>query len=216
MISGLELIETIDQLLISTNQVRNEFRKKFSVPDSDIWVNDAIFRKLVRLTPDFKSWIGNSIKFQSNTNELLENLHQTTSFVFAAILTTGASKFLDNASLNLDLAALNLDEIEFAVKDLQILKQELEPEIEASVQFLQGREADINGHKSEARNYYEQSLAVWEQKVTDQTNISSEDLKCYGCLLWHLGLWWRQFATLHIAEYHEACLKAKNYFQKCV
>ncbi len=109
-----------------------------------------------------------------------------------------------------------MGEIEFAVRDLQILKQQLEPEIEASVQFLQGREADINGHKSEARNYYEQSLAVWEQKVKNQTNISSEDLKCYGCLLWHLGLWWRQYATLHIAEHDEACLKAKNYFQKCV
>ncbi|MDF5728571.1 MAG: WD40 repeat domain-containing protein, partial [Rhizonema sp. PD38] len=215
MISGLELIETIDQVLISTNQVRDEFRKNFHFPIV-IWVNDEIFRKLIRLTPDFKSWIGNSIRFQINTNELLENIREITSSVFAAVLTTGASKFLDNTSLNLDFAALNLDEIEFAVRDLQIFKQESEPEIEASVQFLQGREADINGHKSEARNYYEQSLAVWEQKVKDQTNISSEYLKCYGCLLWHLGFWWRQYATLHIAENHEAFRKAKNYFQKCV
>lgn len=215
IISGLELIEAIDQLLISTNQVREEFRKNFQFPIV-IWVNDEIFQKLIRLIPDFKSWTGNSIKFKTNMNELLENLRQTTSSVFTALLTAGGNKFLDNASLNLDFATLNLGEIESAVRDLQISQQQLEPELEASVQFLLGREADIRGHKSEARNYYEQSLAVWEQKVKEQNNLSFDDLKCYGCLLWHLGLWWRQSATLHIAEHHEAYLKAKNYFQKCV
>jgi WD40 repeat protein/tetratricopeptide (TPR) repeat protein len=215
MIFGLELNEDIDQVLISTNQVREEFRKNFQFPIV-IWVNDEIFQKLIRLIPDFKSWTGNSIKFKATTNELLENLRQSTSSVFAAILTAGGSKFLDNASLNIDFATLNLGEIESALRDLQISQQQLEPDLEASVQFLLGREADIRGHKSEARNYYEQSLVVWEQKVKDQTNISSEALKCYGCLLWHLGLWWQQCATLHIAEHHEAYLKAKDYFQKCV
>ena len=215
MIFGLELIEAIDQVLISTNQVREEFRKNFPFPIV-IWVNDEIFQKLIRLIPDFKSWTGNSIKFKTTTNELVENLRQTTSSVFAAILNVGAGKFLDNASLNLDFAVLNLGEIEFAVRDLQIFQQQLEPELEASVQFLLGRAADVSGDKSTARSYYEQSLAVWEQKVKDQKNISFDDLKCYGCLLWHLGLWWRHFASLHIVEYHEAYLKAKNYFQKCV
>ncbi|MEH2014172.1 ATP-binding protein [Nostoc sp.] len=215
MIFGLELIEDIDQVLISTNQVREEFRKNFQFPIV-IWVNDDIFQKLIRLIPDFKSWTGNSIKFKTTTNELLENLRQTTSSVFTAILTAGGSKFLDNDSLNLDFAALNLSEIKSVVSDLQIFQQQLEPELKASVQFLLGREADVRGHKSEARNYYEQSLAVWEQKIKNQKNTSSDDLKYYGCLLWHLGLWWRQFATLHIAEHHEAYLKAKNYFQKCV
>jgi hypothetical protein len=215
MIFDLELVDAIDQVLISTNQVREEFRKNFQFPIV-IWVNDEVFQKLIQLMPDFKSWTGNSIKFKIATNELINNLHQIVNSLFAAILKVGAGKFLDNASLNLDLGILHLSEIESAVITLQISTEKLEPELEASLQFLLGREADANGHKSEARDYYEQSLAVWENKITGQKNVLSEDLKRYGCLLWHLGLWWRQYATLHRSEYHEACLKAKDYFQKCV
>jgi WD40 repeat protein len=215
MIFGLELVDAIDHVLISTNQVREEFRKNFQFPIV-IWVNDEVFQKLLQLMPDFKSWTGNSIKFKIATNELINNLHQIVNSLFVAILKVGAGKFLDNVSLNLDLGILHLSEIESAVRTLQVSTEKLEPELEASLQFLLGREADASGHKSEARDYYEQSLAVWENKISGQTNILSDDLKRYGCLLWHLGLWWRQYATLHRSEYHEACLKAKDYFQKCV
>ncbi|MBE8999266.1 hypothetical protein IQ274_13815 [Nostoc sp. LEGE 12447] len=215
MIFDLELVDAIDQLLISTNQVREEFRKNFQFPIV-IWVNDPTFQKLIQLMPDFKSWTGNSIKFKIATNQLINNLHQIVNSLFTAILNVGAGKFLDNAYLNLDLGILHLGEIESAVRDLQISIEKLEPELEASLQFLLGREADANGHKSEAKNYYEQSIAVWEKKVKNKHNVSSDDLKRYGCLLWHLGFWWEQYAILHRSEYYEACLKAKDYFQKCV
>ncbi|ACC78809.1 hypothetical protein [Nostoc punctiforme] len=215
MIFDLELVDAIDQLLISTNQVREEFRKNFQFPIV-IWVNDPTFQKLIQLMPDFKSWTGNSIKFKIATNQLINNLHQIVNSLFAAILNVGAGKFLDNAYLNLDLGILHLGEIESAVRDLQISIEKLEPELEASLQFLLGREADANGHKSEAKNYYEQSITVWEKKVKNKQNVSSDDLKRYGCLLWHLGFWWEQYAILHRSEYYEACLKAKDYFQKCV
>ncbi|MBC1299579.1 hypothetical protein GNF11_32720, partial [Nostoc sp. UCD122] len=215
MIFDLELVDAIDQLLISTNQVREEFRKNFQFPIV-IWVNDPTFQKLIQLMPDFKSWTGNSIKFKFATNQLINNLHQIVNSLFAAILNVGAGKFLDNAYLNLDLGILHLGEIESAVRDLQISIEKLEPELEASLQFLLGREVDANGHKSEAKNYYEQSITVWEKKVKNKQNVSSDDLKRYGCLLWHLGFWWEQYAILHRSEYYEACLKAKDYFQKCV
>ena len=215
MIFDLELVDAIDQVLISTNQVREEFRKNFQFPIV-IWVNDEIFQKLIQLMPDFKSWTGNSIKFKIATNQLINNLHQIVNSLFAAILNVGSEKFLDNASLNLDLGIIHLSEIKSAVKTLQISTEQLEPELDASLQFMLGREADANGHKFEAKDYYEQSLAIWENKVKNQQNVSSDDLKRYGCLLWHLGLWWLQYATLHRSEYYEACLKAKDYFQKCV
>ncbi|WP_392477282.1 hypothetical protein [Nostoc sp. C110] len=215
MIFDLELVDAIDQVLISTNQVREEFRKNFQFPIV-IWVNDEIFQKLIQLMPDFKSWTGNSIKFKIAPNQLINNLHQIVNSLFAAIINVGAGKFIDNASLNLDLGILHLSEIKSAVRTLQISTEQLDPELNASLQFMLGREADASGHKSEAKDYYEQSLAIWEKKVKNQTNVSSDDLKRYGCLLWHLGLWWRQYATLHRSEYYEACLKAKDYFQKSV
>ncbi|NER34564.1 MAG: hypothetical protein F6J93_11150 [Oscillatoria sp. SIO1A7] len=62
MIFGLESIEKVDRLLVSTNLVRNEFGKKFSFPVV-LWVNDETLRKLVRLAPDFKSWAASTIRF---------------------------------------------------------------------------------------------------------------------------------------------------------
>lgn len=62
MIFGLESIEKVDPLLVSTNLVRNEFGKKFSFPVV-LWVNDETLCKLVRLAPDFKSWAASTIRF---------------------------------------------------------------------------------------------------------------------------------------------------------
>lgn len=219
MIFGLEFVEVIDQILISTNQVREEFRKNFSFPIV-LWVNDEIFKKLIRLMPDFKNWTGNSIKFEIASQELIENLSQVTISVFNAILEVGAGRFLDNASLNLAQDAHYFLEMESAVENLLNSLQSLEPELKASLQFILGREADASGKKAEARDYYEQSLSYWQQQVTNQVrnkgNIKFLDVKRYGCVVWHLGLWWRQYATMHRSEYREACQKAKLYFQKCV
>ena len=62
MIFGLESVEKVESLLISTNFVRNEFSKKFSFPIV-LWVNDEILSQLVRLAPDFKSWAASTIRF---------------------------------------------------------------------------------------------------------------------------------------------------------
>jgi WD40 repeat protein len=215
MIFGLELVEALDQVLISTNQVREEFRKNFPFPIV-LWVNDEIFQKLIRRMPDFKNWTGNSIKFELGINELITNLQETISLVFSAILNAVSGIFLDNASLNLDFDAYDFLEMELAVKDLQKSMQPLAPELTASIQFLLGREADASNNKSEARTYYEQSLSFWQQRVTDEENRLLDDIKRYGCVLLHLGLWWRQYANLHRSEHRQACEQAKEYFQKCV
>ncbi|NET11029.1 MAG: hypothetical protein F6K16_41370 [Symploca sp. SIO2B6] len=54
-ITGLDTVTYLDELLISTNQVRNEFQRHFAVP-LIIWVNDEIIQKLVKLAPDFYNW----------------------------------------------------------------------------------------------------------------------------------------------------------------
>ena len=55
MVFGLETVVAIDELMASTNQVRDEFRKNFSCPVI-LWVTDDIVTKMIRLAPDFKSW----------------------------------------------------------------------------------------------------------------------------------------------------------------
>ncbi|MBE9187234.1 hypothetical protein IQ270_21915, partial [Microcoleus sp. LEGE 07076] len=51
MILGLESVESIDRLLVSTNLVCSDFSKKFSFPII-FWVTDELLRKIVRTAPD--------------------------------------------------------------------------------------------------------------------------------------------------------------------
>ena len=69
VVSGLESVVAIDQVLSSTNLVRDEFRKQFPFP-LVLLINDEILQKMIRLAPDFKSWSANPIRFQ-----VLENHH---------------------------------------------------------------------------------------------------------------------------------------------
>ncbi|NER22762.1 MAG: hypothetical protein F6J86_11050 [Symploca sp. SIO1B1] len=67
IVSGLESVVAIDELLSSTNLVRDEFRKQFPFP-LVLVINDEILQKLIRLAPDFKSWSANPIRFQFPEN----------------------------------------------------------------------------------------------------------------------------------------------------
>jgi hypothetical protein len=71
MVFGLESVVAIDQVLIATNLVRDEFRKQFPFP-LVLCVNDEILQKLIRLAPDFRSWAANPIRFEIPNIQLLE------------------------------------------------------------------------------------------------------------------------------------------------
>jgi hypothetical protein len=62
MVRGLESVDQINQLIISTNLMRDEFPKQFDFPLM-LWVNDEILRKLVWLAPDLKDWAASTIRF---------------------------------------------------------------------------------------------------------------------------------------------------------
>ncbi|MGF1492706.1 MAG: hypothetical protein ACFBSC_09685 [Microcoleaceae cyanobacterium] len=61
MVTGLESVQRLSQLLIATNYVREEFCK-FSFPIV-LWVTDDVLKKLIRLVPDFFSWASAGIEF---------------------------------------------------------------------------------------------------------------------------------------------------------
>ncbi len=67
MVRGLESVVAINQLIISTNLMRDEFRKKLQFP-LVLWVNDEILRKLVWLAPDLKDWAASTIRFDAPNN----------------------------------------------------------------------------------------------------------------------------------------------------
>jgi hypothetical protein len=51
MLLGLESVQAIDRLLVSTNLLCSEFSKKFSFPVV-FWVTDELLRKIIRTAPD--------------------------------------------------------------------------------------------------------------------------------------------------------------------
>ncbi|MBE9127145.1 MULTISPECIES: PD40 domain-containing protein [unclassified Coleofasciculus] len=205
MIFGLESVDAIDPVIVATNHVREEFRKNFPFLIV-FWVNDEVLQKFTRLAPDFDSWT-TTIEFAIATDELINLLNQNAHDAFQQILGAGAGRFLDNAVLNIAVDSWYPSELNSALEDLQNRIQELEPELEANLEFLLGRNAQANEQMEEARQHYEKSLVFWQQ---------SQNTERYGCLLFYLGLWWRRYAVLHRFEYVQACAKARDYFKQCV
>lgn len=70
MVTGLESVRDVNQLMISANFMRDEFPKHYNFPIV-LWVNDEILRKLIRLAPDFKNW-STTIRFDSLQESLME------------------------------------------------------------------------------------------------------------------------------------------------
>ena len=170
MIFGLESVSDLDQLLTAANQVREEFRKTFHFP-LVLWVTDEVLQKLIRLAPDFYSW-STTVEFAIATEQLIQFIQQTADEVFAKVLDVGAGVFLDNAALNLEIGSPLRAELESAWETLQNRGVKLEPELEASLEFVLGRA--INGSPEKSRQHYERSLALWQQQQRSQENSAVE------------------------------------------
>ncbi len=226
MVSGLESVSAIKQMLTAANQVREEFRKNFHFP-LVLWVTDEVLQKLIRLAPDLHSWT-TSVQFAIATDDLINFIQQTADEVFAKVLDAGAGRFLDSTALNLGIGSPRRIELESARQEFQKRGVSLNPELEASLEFLLGRA--FHGSMEQSLQHYEQSLKLfgysfgvgeaeeigrWEQIPNYQIQ-NPESLKRLGCLLYSLGLWWRTYGVIHRYEYNQACEHAKKYFNKSI
>ncbi|MEH2169423.1 MAG: hypothetical protein V7K41_22745 [Nostoc sp.] len=207
VVSGLESVSKLEQVLSGANQVREEFRKNFHFP-LVLWVTDDVLHKLMRLAPDLHSW-STIVEFAIATDDLIDFIQQTADEVFEKVLAAGAGRYLDSTALNLQVGSPRRVELESAWHDLQNRRLSLNPELEASLEFMLGR---ANSSSLElSGQYYERSLALF---VNDSP--SPRFLERRACLLYSLGLWWRTYAVLHHPERDRATGFAKNYFQECI
>lgn len=201
---GLEAIHDLDTLLVSINQVRDEFCENFRFP-LVVWVTDAVLQRLIRVAPDFHSWAAVPIEFEIPDDGLVRFVKQTSDKAFETVLNVGAGIFLDTNALGLGTESPLRAELEFTRCELQNRGIELEPELEASLEFLLARDADSSMEQS--RQHYERSLELWQQ---------SPNLERQGCVLYSLGLWWRTYAAEHRLESEESRIQARDYFQHCI
>ncbi|WP_088239868.1 Lrp/AsnC ligand binding domain-containing protein [Calothrix rhizosoleniae] len=202
IVFGLDSLHDIDKVLASTNNVREEFRKNFSFPIV-LSVTKTIAKKLTRLAPDFESWT-TKFEFELTNDELIKIIKQSTDKCFAKVLDIGARKFIPPSII---LEAITCQEIESAQRDLQNRGIELQPELQAKLNFVLGLRAYANNQMEQSRQFFEQSLIFWQ---------NNNRRKPQGCVLYYLGLWWRRYAFLHQSEYETACIQAQRYFQLCI
>ncbi|ARV58214.1 hypothetical protein BZZ01_05810 [Nostocales cyanobacterium HT-58-2] len=146
MILGLESVRNLDQMLITANQVREEFRKNFPFPVV-LWIDDEVHKKLMQFAPDLESWTTTK-HFAIPPNELIEFLQET-----AEQLLTG----------RFNLTLERCWEIKLAWQDLQNAGQVLEAEAKARIQYLLGLTEYIDNRLDNALEYYQESLTFWQQ-----------------------------------------------------
>jgi WD40 repeat protein len=236
MVVGLEKVQQLDAVFGSANLIRDEFRKKLPFP-LVLWGNDHVLRQLAQSAPDFRSWAAAPIRFQFPVEELVTSLRRHAHQIFITLLSTGAEGFLPNAALNLQSGSPLRTELEFAIADILNSGRTLDPELQASLDFLGGRDAHARAEMETARTYYENSLTFWREGSAAITDIESDRngeqlgtvplrsliphtptsyILKEAILLFHLGLWWRSYAVLQRATYEASCRRAKEYFSQCL
>ncbi|MGF1494667.1 MAG: AAA family ATPase [Microcoleaceae cyanobacterium] len=184
---GLETVKDLDHLLSSTNQVRDEFRKQFKFPIV-LWINDEIATKLIRLAPDFKSWAAAMIKFDLATCDLIYELKLQASILFALAelkirdceLPQAAtpSSETGESHYSFSLSSQRRRELDAAWRDLENRGYQLSPSLEASRQFILGRDNDACDRNELARKHYQNAFLALIQHDTVQQNqlqLSDDD-----------------------------------------
>ncbi len=141
MVFGLETVVAIDELMASTNQVRDEFRKNFSCPVI-LWVTDEIVTKMIRLAPDFKSWAAATIKFEMAVDELINFLAGRADTIFKV------------GELNQELGSSTVGALaSFGTGQTRCEKRALEREISPGERFLTFDSKPQNGRQSDVHSY---------------------------------------------------------------
>ncbi|BAY25472.1 WD-40 repeat-containing protein [Calothrix sp. NIES-2100] len=233
MVFGLESIIALDNFLAGVNQARDIYAATFRFP-LIFWLQDEVASMLSRLAPDFKSWAATTIKFELAQEYLIALIRQETESLFAKVLEAGADRFLSNDALDLAPKSQNRREIESARNDLlRLYGVKLEPELEASLEFVLGRDDYANDQINDAVAHYQKSLELWQQVGSGESGFRGlkENLEVYSphppmlasppllrqaVVMFHLGLCYRRMADLYQGADSKYWEDALLWFRKCL
>ncbi len=212
IILGLESVVALDDLLTSSNQVRDEFRKRMPFP-LVVWVNDEVLQKVMQFAPDFTSWAATPIKFEIATNELIDFLQHKADSLFKTVLSGGSGRYapwrvcLHHSSLNLTIGCQSRLELDSALRDLQSRREAIAPELQASLEFVFGQYDYASDLVESALARYQESLRFWRFR---------NNLERQGVLLFYIGLCYCRKADLDRAGGVRNLEEAWPYLQQCV
>ena len=210
MVYGFEVVRDLEQLLRLANRVREEFRKQFHVPVL-FWVDDRVYSQFLRSARDLASWgTGSTLNFKISTANVIEFIQQVTDLGFTQVLGAGAAGGLDHGQ---NLSNQQLADLRQAWQDLQHRQVELAPDLEASVEFILGR--GIPHDLNQSQEHYQRSIELWKgilEAYPSHRSAVRNYLIRYGCVLFHMGQWYRTYADQDRNQDIQHCLRAKDYF----
>lgn len=201
IVSGLETVENLDNLLRLANQTREQFRNNLPCP-LVIWVTDDILNRLIRNATDFESWASITLEFESDLEALTQFILETADNVFAQLLDSRENEFLDSEALDLGKESPLRAELQAACEEINRYLTPLPAEVEASSQFLLGRATDNNEEK--ALHHYERSLELWQQVG---------NLERAAHVQFYIGFWWGNYAVRHSSDRATGLAKSREHLE---
>ncbi|WP_250565874.1 DUF3619 family protein, partial [Adonisia turfae] len=210
MVYGLSEVEDPEQLLIATNQIREEFRE-FSFP-LVLWLTDNDHKHLIRTAPDFYTW-ANQITFDTPSSFFLSFIDELIQNVWQQVTQSQENRFLTTQDLGLTATSANYRELETSLAALVKQDIKLPTHQAANLEFVRGRIA--NNNSATAREHYEYSLEKWKTLVTGEDDDPRWQEKM-GHVQFYLGLWWRNHAERHRPDFELAFGEAREYFAAAI
>ncbi|MGK7894330.1 MAG: hypothetical protein AB4372_12090, partial [Xenococcus sp. (in: cyanobacteria)] len=203
MVTGLESVKDLEELLRATNQVREEFRKNLPFP-LILWINDRVLQKLQEVAQDFVNWSPASFRFTvTDADVLAQEIGHKADLIFERILKLGSKRFLSNQDI---LGANYHEELQAAQQDLASLESELSPESQANLNFIEGREDYIKDDFLAAIEKYQASLSFWNSQ-------NEKGLKA-AMILFNIGLSYQKLALNIDYDSHKIWQDARQAFEQ--
>lgn len=222
MVVGLDYLKERELIAVlqAANLSRDGFRQQFDFPIV-FWMNRRVQQQFARYAPDFRSFSPAAIYFSLPPAELIYSLQAGTDQLFFNILERGGDRELTSTSIRLIGSDALRSELEFAIQDLQTHHVTPIPSLQASLDFLQGREAHSQLEMATARDRYERSLAYWRSQVAAEEALPNGSMALTAAdkqaVLWlHLGMWWRNYAVVQQVTYDSSLRQARHYFESLI
>jgi hypothetical protein len=142
------------------------------------WISDAVHKRIIKVAPDFESWT-TTLEFAISTDELLASLHDVIEALFSHVLAPSEIPFFKKLGQIDQLGSIQCSELETALKDLGDRGLNLEPKLQANINFIRGLDTlPPNNYPEKALQYLNASLEYWQQ---------IEDFERCGLLLNQIG-----------------------------
>lgn len=235
MVTGLESVVALPPLLQAANLGRDAFPATVPCPVV-LWLNEHSLSRLTRHAPDFKSFAAAPLVFRYPAPVLVQSLHHNADQLFATMLSLGDDSPHPSHARRYQPGSLLRTELDFALADLAATQTTLDAELQASLAFLQGRDAISRGDLKAAHVYFDQSLTYWQDQAdqiqpadpVDRTDPGDQQRAIalqhhpptpnqkQAVLLFYLGVTWRSRAARERLIYRQLLVEAEDRFSQCL